>query len=88
MAKSNVSQKQEALTSKYTHGVTPTQLVILSNIVDAVDGLTAALSSEEPDGGRSNPEREVFAGMAQGIWGSVSKLFNSIEKQKLEGGAA
>jgi uncharacterized protein YwbE len=48
MAKSNVSQKQEAPTSKYTHGVTPTQVVILNNIADAVDGLTAALSSEEP----------------------------------------
>ena len=72
MDKSNVPQTQEALTSKYSYGLTPNQLVILNNIADAVDGLRTALNSEEP--GCGNPEREVFPSMAFGIWGATSGL--------------
>jgi hypothetical protein len=67
--------------AKYIYGLTESQLAILNNIADAIDGLTMALSQEEPGGGRTNPEREVFASMAEGIWGCISNLCNLIEKQ-------
>jgi hypothetical protein len=50
-------------------------------------GLTfsTALSSEDPDAGRINPEREVFASVALAIYGAIAPLFNAIERQKLGG---
>jgi hypothetical protein len=71
--------------AKYDYGLTQSQLRVLSNIGDAVDGLSTALSSEDPDAGRINPEREVFASMALAIYGAIAPLFNAIERQKLGG---
>lgn len=71
--------------AKFDYGLTESQLRVLSNIAEAVDGLGAALSSEEPGGGQTNPERQVFSSMAQGIWGAISPLLNAIERQKLGG---
>jgi hypothetical protein len=87
MAKKNLSQPN--LTpepkAKYDYGLTESQLRVLSNIADAVDGLASTMTYEQPGGGNTNPERQVFADMAQGIWGAISRLSGDIERQKLGG---
>jgi hypothetical protein len=88
MAKKNLSQPKPTPEPKpqYSYGFTESQLRVLNNIVDAVDGLKAAMNYEESGGGESNPERQVFAGMADSIWAAVAGLSTHIERQKLGGG--
>ena len=64
--------------------MTASQLEILSNCQDGVEGLSAALTSELEGRKRTSPEREVFANMAQGIAASMAGLFIAVEKQSLE----
>jgi hypothetical protein len=43
--------------------------------------------NEESGGlGETNPDRRVFAGIAESIWVSVAHLSSDIERQKLGGG--
>jgi hypothetical protein len=71
--------------AQYTYGLTESQLRVLRNVTDAVDGLKAAMSYEEEGGGDTNPERQVFAGMADSIWAALAGLSTHIERQKLGG---
>jgi len=88
MAKKNLSQPNPTPEPKatYEYGLTESQLRVLSNIGDAVDGLASSMNYEQSGGGNTNPERQVFADMAQGIWGAVVRLSGDIERQKLGGG--
>jgi hypothetical protein len=53
---------------------------LMGNIANAVDGLGAALSSEEPGGGRTNPGR---CRNGFGIWGRsiaiIVQIFESVQ---------
>jgi hypothetical protein len=71
--------------AKYDYGLAKSQLNILSNISDAVEGLDKALASKDDDGVRDKDDLQVFSGVARGIACAVAGLFNAIVDQKLGG---